>query len=99
MSVKLYLSIKSKKYAPDTTIANSAIVGEYEVSLRADTPESCLASAAYDTILRYYQVENGQDFNVTVRDAAGGIVLDTELPAYGAMAGYGLSANRIAESA
>ena len=95
MSVKLYLSIKPKQYGAGTQVANSTIVGDYEVSLRADTPESCRASAAFDTVLRYYQVDNGQDFNVTARDAKGNIVLDTELPAYGAMASYGLSAHRI----
>ena len=95
MSRKLYLSIKAKPYNADTAVRNGAISGDYVVTLRADTPESCLASAAYDTILRYFQVDNAEDFNVTTRDSEGHIVLDTELPAFGAMAGYGLSANRL----
>lgn len=95
MSRKLYLSIKAKPYNANTAVRNCGISGDYVVSLRADTPESCLASAAYDTILRYFQVDNAEDFNVTTRDSEGHIVLDTELPAFGAMAGYGLSANRL----
>lgn len=95
MSLKLYLSIKPKSYRPGNTVRNAELGGNYLVSIRADTPESCLASAAYDTVLHYFGVDNGEDFNVTTRDAGGQIVLDTELPAIGAMASYGLSATRL----
>ncbi|HCS26332.1 MAG TPA: hypothetical protein DIW43_02695 [Spongiibacteraceae bacterium] len=95
MSQKLYLSIKPKSYSAGGLVKNAELGGDYVVSLRADTPESCLASAAFDTVLRYFSIDNGEDFNVTTRDAGGQIVLDTALPAIGAMAGYGLSAQRL----
>lgn len=95
MSLKLYLSIRPKSYGADCTVKNVEFGGNYVVSLRADTPESCLASAAYDTLLRYLAIANGEDFNVTTRDAKGQIVLDTSLPAIGAMTGFGLSAKRL----
>lgn len=95
MSQKLYLSIKPKSWSADGPVRNAELGGNYVVSLRADTPESCLASAAFDTVLRYFGIDNSEDFNVTTRDAGGQIVLDTTLPAIGAMAGYGLSAQRL----
>lgn len=95
MSLKLYLSFRPKTCTAERPARNVEFRGDYVVGLRADTPESCLASAAYDTLLRYLHIDNGEDFDVTTRDARGQIVLDTQLPAIGAMASYGLSVTRL----
>ncbi|MFT5032333.1 MAG: hypothetical protein ACI89D_000386 [Bermanella sp.] len=92
MSLKLYLSIRPHA---GSAVENAQLSGNYVVNLRADTPESCLASAAYDSLLRFFDVENSEHFKVTTRDAHGHIVLDTALPAIGEMASFGLSATRL----
>lgn len=92
MSQKFYLSIQPSSRRDDNV---TTLSGNYVVSLREDTPDSCLASAAYDTLLRYFGVENSEDFRITTRDEKGQIVLDTALPAIGSMASFGLSAKRL----
>ena len=95
MSVKLYLSVKAKHPMSGGSSKNADFAGKYMVSLRADTPESALAAAAYDTLIHYLDIDNGEAFDVTTRDSRGQIVLDTSLPAIGSMAGFGLSAIRV----
>lgn len=88
MSIKLRLTV-CRKHGEQSTQPSPE--GDYLVALRTDTPESCLASAAFDAVLCNFPDAHGEDFNVKTRDLEGHIVLDTELPAYGAMRQYGLS--------
>ncbi len=94
MSIKLFLKVRPRPSTPLHAIKNAEQAGDYVVTLRADTPATCLASAAFDAVLKFCQIDNGEDFNVNARDEHGHIVLDTELPAYGALSKYGLSAVR-----
>ncbi|WP_372798268.1 hypothetical protein [Litorivivens sp.] len=99
MSIKLFLKVRPKASPLQGEVCNASLGGDYVVTLRADTPPSCLASAAFDAVLKFYQVNNGEDFNVNARDVKGRIVLDTELPDYGAMAEYALDAKRLDSAA
>ncbi len=99
MSIKLFLKVRPRSAPQSSPIKNAELAGDYVVALRADTPSSCLASAAFDAVLKFCQIDNGEDFNVNARDEHGHIVLDTELPAYGALSKYGLSVARAENAA
>ena len=87
MSIKLHLSIRRRRGARSL----SSPEGEFLVTLRTDTPESCLASAAFDAVLSRYPDAHGEDFDVSTHDLDGHVVLDTELPDYGAMREFALN--------
>lgn len=100
MSINIYLTIQRRREAPwasQPTGREPTPEGEYLVKLRSDTPESRLASAAYDAVLTSYPHVQGEDYDVSVVDEKGRIVLDTELPAYGEMRGFSLSVTRLPE--
>ena len=95
MSHQLILSVRHNNAS---NAKEPGLCGKYRIRLRADTPESCLAAAAQDTLMRFYPIKNGESFSITARDSNGHIVLDTEMPEMGSMAHYGLSAQLLESS-